>query len=91
MAQGLQDLFLEPRLPPGDDGAGDVRLVGPGDGPDAGLVGNDQGEDPAVEVPTPLGVDESLEVGAAAGDQHGDPGRQHRTTRSSPMTISPMR
>ena len=40
-----------------------------------------------------LSVDKSLEIGAASGDENGDTGfiAQHRTTFSSPATISPMR
>ena len=85
-----QDLLLELRLLADNDGAGDARLPGPLGSPNAGLVGDHQGDGAAFQLPPSLGINERLQIGAAAGGDHGDPGGQHRTTFSSPETISPM-
>ena len=55
-------------------------------------LGGEDGHDlSSLELSSPLGVNESLEVGAAAGDQHGDALTAHTSsTPASPLTTEPM-
>ena len=66
-------------------------VLGPLDGADTGFVRHHQAQHAVGQLPPLLAVDEGLEVGAAAGDQDSEARPQHRTTRSSPWAISPMR
>ena len=67
----------------------DTGLFGPLQGVGAVAVGDHQGDFPVGDAPGGLGVQQSLEIGAAAGDQHGDLRLYHRTTFSADSTISP--
>ena len=54
------------------------------------LGGDDGAERPAAQLSAGLSVDEGLEVGAAAGDQHRDPLSAHiSSTPASPLTTEP--
>ena len=85
---------LEPggaQLLPGHGKGGDAPAPGPLQGKGVRIAGEDQHNLPVGEGPCRLGVEQRLQIGAAAGDQHGDAGLvQHSTTRSSPGTISPI-
>ena len=64
---------------------------GPGQGVCGLIAGNHQHDLSVGDAPGLLGVQQRLQIGAAAGDKHGDAGFfQHSVTRSSLSTISPM-
>ena len=90
LGQQLLYLGLEARLPAHGNRTGHPRRLGAGNGPDAGPVGNDQTDLAAFQLSAGLGVQQGLEVGAAAGDQHGDGRLQHSVTFSPLWTISPI-
>ena len=55
------------------------------------LRGDHQRDLPMGQLPCLPGVQQRLQIGAAAGNQHGDPrSAQHSATFSSPGTISPI-
>ena len=80
------------KILPVDDIAGDARLFCPFQG-EGVWGGGDDGGDLAVRNLAPsLGVDERLQIGAAAGDQHCDAHHYSCTsTPSSPLTTEPIR
>ena len=64
---------------------------GPLQGKGVGVAGDDRHDLPVGQGSRRLGIEQRLQIGASAGDQHRDAGLvQHRTTRSSPGTISPI-
>ena len=69
--------------------AGDTGGGGPLQGVGGGGRGEDGGDGPVLDGSGPLRVDQSLEIGAAAGDEYGDP-LHTSTTPSSPLTTEPM-
>ena len=76
---------------PGEDEAGDPRLRRPLQGVGPLLGGEDRHDLAAPQLSGLLGVDQGLEVGAAAGDQHGDALAAHTSsTPASPLTTEPM-
>ena len=74
--QGGEDLLLELGLAgavlPGDHDRGNAGPLGPLQGVDPGLAGDHQGQVSAVDPAGLLGVDQRLEIGAAAGDENRD-------------------
>ena len=83
----------------GDRDGGDAGLCGPLQGIGAGFVGDYQSDLAVEDLAGRLGVDEGLQVGAAARNQYGDadlfrhkrpPLDYSSSIFSSPVTISPM-
>ena len=86
---GLKGLLAH--LLSGDGDTGHAMVGGPGQCVCRFVAGADQNDLPVGDAALLLGLQQGLQVGAAAGDQHGDIGFfQHKVTRSSLSTISPM-
>ena len=66
---------------------GNACLLGAGQGISIIVGGNDRNDLSTHQLPPVLGVDQRLQVGAAAGNQYGDPFTHFSTTFSSPATI----
>ncbi len=78
------------QLLPGHGEAGHAVVFGPLQGVGPGGTGEHHHDLPVGDLPALLGLEQGLQIGAAAGDQDGNARlAQHSTTRSSPETISP--
>ena len=74
-----------------DGDAGHAMVGGPGQSIRGLVAGADQHDLPVGDGAGFLCFQQSLQIGAAAGDKHGDAGFfQHSVTRSSPETTSPI-
>ena len=75
----------------GNGDAGHAMVGRPGQGVGVFVAGAHQHDLPVGDIAPLLGIQQSLQIGAAAGDEYGDACFfQHNVTRSSPETISPM-
>ena len=72
-----------------DNGGGNPCLFRPFQGIGPGVIGYHQGNFAALQH-LALGIDQGLEIGAAAGDKNRNSGFHWRTTFSSPLTMTPM-
>ena len=82
---------LLPQLLPGQGNGRHAAALCPLQSVGFGIAGEDQHDLPVGQGACFLSVQQRLQVGAAAGDQHSDTGLvQHRITRSSPEITSPI-
>ena len=89
-AQRILEGLLTAAGAPLDDDALYARARRALEGIGLGIARRDEDDLTARDLSGRLRVEQRLQVRSAAGDEHGDPCFQHRTTFSSPSVISPM-
>ena len=90
LLQGFFKACLAAQLLFQQGNAGDSGVFRPLQGIGSGRIGNHQGNGAAVEGSCLLGIYQRLQIGSAAGNQHGNPGAHFKITFSSPWAMVPI-